>query len=104
MKKSKKIIIVGTSPEHEYGWKDDKEPQPGSKEHIENWKKQQKEKIENTKTIAEALHLKNSVDKDETVLSFDGDSGMLIVSPKKNENSNNIVVDQIYRDGFFNCN
>ena len=58
------------------------------------------------KNIAEVLKAKKDVksENDETILSFDHETGELIITSKGNENPKNIVIDQIYKDGFFCSN
>lgn len=54
------------------------------------------------KTIQKALKAKKEGLKDETVLQFNYKSGDLEIVPKSEQKeSENIVVEQIYKDGFF---
>jgi len=54
------------------------------------------------KDIHKALESKQK-NKDNTILSFDRVTGELVISSSQINDIDNIVVDQIYKDGFF-CN
>lgn len=58
----------------------------------------------NPSIVQNVIAAKNGADEnttDKTVLAFDVKSGDLKIMNKKTNNDNDIVVDQIYRDGFF---
>ena len=58
------------------------------------------------KNFSEVLSAKKNVESenDQTVLSFDNETGELVITSKGTENPKNVVVDQIYKDGFFCSN
>ena len=59
------------------------------------------------KNFSEVLSEKKNVESenDQTVLSFDNETGELVITSKGTENPKNVVVvDQIYKDGFFCSN
>ena len=58
----------------------------------------------NSKKVQDELAKKN-VDSSDKKLTFDPTTGELIIKEKDEptDNPDEIVVDQIYEDGFFNC-
>jgi hypothetical protein len=87
-----------------------KEPEFGTPEHVEQFKKRlEQERKEETvlkttkpEAIAKVLEAKQKATKDDTILSFDRVTGELVVSSERIQSDDNVVVDQIYKDGFFN--
>ena len=121
-KKKGIVKIVGDSPAHEYAHihikdepKLDRGLVVGSREHVKRWEKEVKEREQSgsspskenpstkkPKDILSALEAKaGGVANDETILTFDINTNELILKKKSNTPTDDIIVDQIYKDGFF---
>lgn len=101
---TKKLSYRLINEEHPYY------PAFGTKEHIESFLLKQKEikereilfKTSDPIAIQSALEKKRNSTKDGKLLSFDPVTGELVISSEI-PNDGSVVVDQIYKDGFF-CN
>jgi|ERR1035437_6388160 hypothetical protein len=119
-KKSTKKVSKNMTKKNTKVVKLKKEPVIGTPEHIKQWlenenklkeiREAEQHEAEKNRTEVEGNNFKSLVSKNENIkqlgnkpLTFDRITGELIIADSNiSNNDNSVVVDQIYKDGFFN--